>query len=89
MPYFDFSVEENIDVDEFLSSCSSSEIEELIKALVDDGYIHKSAAKKESQSTNVSIGESIFQEALDKLYNKLNVLSSEEEEMILNIAKRF
>lgn len=89
MPYFDFSVEEHIDVDEFLSSCSSREIKELIDALIEDGHIHKSAIEKESSSTNVSVGESIFQESLDKLYNKWNILSKEEEDYIVNLAKRF
>jgi hypothetical protein len=89
MPYFDFSIEEHIDVDEFLSECSSKEIEELIEALIEDGHIHKSSVHRESESTNVSVGESFFQDALDKLYNKWNVLSNEEEQLILNIAKRF
>lgn len=89
MPYFDFSTEEYIDVNEFLSECSSKEIEELIDHLIDDGHIHQSAVQREFESTNVSVGESFFQDALDKLYNKWNVLSTEEEQLILNIAKRF
>lgn len=38
MPTF-YAEDIDVDPDEFVSSCSSSEIEELIDALVEDGHI--------------------------------------------------
>jgi hypothetical protein len=83
MPYIDF----DIDIDDFLSACSSSEIKELINALIDDGHIPKSIL--EFKSSNVSISESEFEDALGKLHGKYHRLSKEEEEAIMRISKRF
>lgn len=89
MPYFDFSVEEQIDVDEFVSSCSSSEIKELIKVLVDDGHLPPSVNQTAPIGRGVGVAESMYEEALDKLHGNWNMLSSDEEELIIKISKRF
>lgn len=86
MPNFDFNVDEYISVDDFLSECSSSEIEELIEALIEDGHLPKHS-KTDIDARGV--GESIYEESLNKLHGKWNRLSQEEEETIINIAKRF
>lgn len=86
MPNFDFTVDEDISVDEFLSACSSSEVEELIEALIDGGHLPRHANKDIDPR---GVGESMYEEALDKLHGKWNRLSQEEEETVINIAKRF
>lgn len=85
MPTF-YAEDIDIDVDEFLSSCSSDEIEEIIEALIEDGYISKQHREKYA---SLSATESEFEEALNKLHGKWNMLTQEEEQAILKIASRF
>lgn len=84
--YEEVEVHVDIDVDDFLDRCDSSEKEELIKALIEDGYL-----KKDCRETfeSYSPSEAFYQEAIKKLNGKWNMLTKEEEETILNIAKRF
>jgi hypothetical protein len=85
-----FYVEDvDIDIDEFVSKCSNSEIEDLIDSLIDSGYLPRSARNNFSLKEPISISESFYEDALDKLHGKWNMLSQEEEQLILNIAKRF
>ena len=88
MPYFEYDGEIDVDVDEFLNACSSNDIKELIQALVEDGHLTKSALGG-IIANNQSASESEFETALNKLHGKWNSLTSEEEEKIINIAKRF
>ena len=90
MPKFSEWVEVDADVDvsvdDFLSACSSRDIDDLIKALIEDGHLPKHF---NSRYDGMGIGESFYEAALDKLHGKWNCLSKEEEELIMNIAKRF
>lgn len=81
----------DIDVDEFLSGCSESEKEELIKALVEDGYIEPSRAEKNSGSgvRGPNINDQIFWDNLDRLGKCRDLLTSDEENYINNLAERF
>lgn len=85
MPTFP-SDEFDIDAEEFVTSCSSSEIEELIEYLIQEEYIKKDSAIDYS---GLSIPEQDFEDALNKLHGKYVNLSKEEEETIKAIAKRF
>jgi len=81
-------IESSIDIaiDEFLDACNSDEKEELISALIEDGYLKKDCREGfESYSPS----EAFYQEAIKKLNGKWNMLTKDEEETILNIAKRF
>lgn len=89
MPYFEYDGEVEVDVDYFLSSCNSSEIKEIIQALVNDGYLPKSVLGIENGNNSNGVAELEFEDALDKLHGKWNVLSREEEEAIIKISKRF
>lgn len=82
----DVDVDIDIDVDEFLDDCDASEIDEVVDWLNDHGHLRPTHVDKSEQ---VSVSESEYMEALDKLYTKWNMLSKFEEEMILNLAKRF
>ena len=89
MPYFNNIIVDDveIDVDEFIDQCSPSEIEDIIDALIDMGELKDYSRSKSKYAFHIS--ESEFEEALQKLSGKWNQLSSEEEESILSIAKRF
>lgn len=76
----------NIDIDDFLSDCDKYDIKELIKALTEDGHI---PPIKEEKKSNISYPESVYQNALNKLMNKWNSLSKEDEETILKISNKF
>ena len=74
----------DIDVDDFLYSCSSYEIKELIKALVEDDHLPKDILKdnKEVKMEYTKRGrlEIDFSEKVDKLKSKYYSLTQEEEE---------
>jgi hypothetical protein len=80
----DTEIDTEVDVTDYLYECDEDEIQEAIQWLKDKEYIKDSA-----MTTQVSIAESEFIEALDKIYNKWNVLSKEETDFIINISKRF
>lgn len=84
MPYF--STEIDLDVDEFLSECSSSEIKELIECLQEDGYIRKESIIEEDSMN-------LLDEEWLTVTNKLNTLrlrlSVEEEQTIKDIINRY
>ena len=86
--YRDIEVGVDIDIDEFLDRCNNSEKDELIDALIEDGYLKKDC-RKNYEEVDHSPTEAQFIEAIDKLRNKWNMLSQEEEQLILNIANRF
>jgi hypothetical protein len=84
MPIF-YTEDLNIDVDDFLSSCSTKEIKEIINLLQEGGHLeygHNITGRE-------SINERMFLESLFKIKDNWMNLSKEEEDIILNISKRF
>jgi hypothetical protein len=76
MPYFETNPDEiEVDVDDFLSACSDSEIKELVQALKDDGYLDEG-------------DDNDFDIAVRKLLGNSWRLSKEDEETILKIANK-
>jgi len=88
MPRFSDSVDYDIDVDpqDYVNTCNGSEIQELIEELIANGWIKKDARKI---APDLAPSEFEFEEALSKLQGKWNMLSAEEENLILKIASRF
>ena len=78
------TVDFDVEVEEFLDYCDESEIDKIIQWIKNKNYL-----KGSSIIGQVSVAESEFIEALDKIYTKWNVLSTEETELIINISKRF
>ncbi|MEY4334212.1 MAG: hypothetical protein RLZZ196_2955 [Bacteroidota bacterium] len=85
MPYVDIDIE----IYEFVRSCTKSEIKELIEELIENDHLPKDVinskgdVKKEmSRKTN---SELAFAEKLDKLKEKYFSLSQEEELSLNNI----
>ncbi len=90
MPTFTQEVEVNIDVEEFIDNCSQYNKEWLIKLLIEEGLIKSdSKINESSKQYNYSIAEAQFEEALNKLSGKWNMLTSEEEQLIIKLASRF
>lgn len=77
----------DIDVDEFVDSCSSSEVEELIRYLEKENYIK--AESRLNVERQMSVGETFYVEAIEKLLDKYHMLTKEEEEVIIKLSKRF
>jgi hypothetical protein len=86
MPYF--STDIDIDVYEFVSSCSRKEIKNLIDVLVEDGHLPELIL---NNGTNNTLGyhESEFIEKLTKLGTKYYSLSKEDEETLEKIFKKY
>jgi hypothetical protein len=78
-------VDVDIDVDEFLDECSSGEIKYVLKWLRDNDYLDGTFLLTGKESIN----EHEYLSALTKLRNNWLSLSKEEEDIILNISKRF
>jgi len=76
----------DIDIEDILWDLRDSEKQYIVDELYEDGFIPKGM---ENENPPVSIAESFFNESLDKLKGKWNMLSAEEEQTINNIAKRF
>lgn len=85
MPYFYTEAEIDVDVHEFLDSCSNREIVDLIKELKDRRYLDTIGADAE----NRSLSQIFHEDALLKLQNSFYQLSNEEIETIQNIAKKY
>ena len=88
MPYFSSEAEISIDLDEYVLSCSSREIKELIEVLKEEGRLDPSRYSDGGDGI-AGFSESEFEEALKKIKGKWNMLSQEEEQIILKIASRF
>ena len=85
----DFGVDDiSIEPWEYISACSSSDIKELIKELMDDGHIKRDAVIENTGPSKPSLGDSMFEDNLNLLYSKRLNLTLEEEDYINNIAKR-
>ena len=89
MPYIDIDIE----IYEFVRSCSKNEIKELIEELIDNDHLpedvlnKKGDVKKEmSRKTGSEID---FAQKLDKLKEKYFSLSQEEELFLQNIFNKY
>jgi hypothetical protein len=79
-------VEMDVSVDDFLNSCDSSDIEEIIEALVEDGWIKKINI---INGKNNSILENEFNNIINKISDNRLLLTNEEEEILRKISNRF
>lgn len=93
----EFTAEIDIDPSEFVSDCSTSEIDELIEILHEDGHLTEYFKLNEELDPNsyiVIVGPDAnlmdieWSEVMVKLSRNRLMLSSEEEELIKKIANR-
>ena len=83
MAYIYTEVEVDIDVDDFVNSCSFAERKELFNKLRNDVAVWKASIE------NLSLMELEWNEALTKLSNARLQLTNEEEEIIKKIANKY
>ena len=83
----------DIDIDDFLWSCSKYDIKDLIRLLVEDGHLPKEVINSKGdikeEITKKGKGESEFSEKIDLLKNKYYSLTTEEEEFMNQIFKKY
>jgi hypothetical protein len=87
-----FYVEDvDIDVDDFLSACSSREIKEVIAALVEDGHLPKNVINSEGEVNKPKRGvlEIEFIDKLELLKEKYYSLTLEDEQTIQEFFKKY
>lgn len=88
MPEFETYVD--VDVDDFLSALSTRETDELIDALVEDGWVVRVAPKGVVPEDHLpSIPELEWQEMCNKLSNIRLQISSQDEQTIRQIISKF
>ena len=91
MPYitaYNVDVDLDIDVDDFLSECSSKEIKELINALIEDGHLAKHPLLPGYEEKMGKMEE----EFVDKLYtisSKYYSMTDDELEIINNLYNKY
>jgi hypothetical protein len=78
-----------VDVDDVLYALSHREKIKLANDLFDEGYYQTELERKLNPNPTPSINEQLFHAEMDKIYNNYLNLTSEEEELIFRIAKRF
>lgn len=78
MPYFTQEIE--IDLDDFLNECTDREIEDIVEALVERGYLKPKSSTKMTKTD--------FLDMLIKIENNRHQLTNEDEESIVNIYKK-
>lgn len=84
MPTF-YTEDLDISVDEFLSSCDSHDITELINALIEDGYLPNNSTPKQK----LGVLEAEFFEKIDNLKNVYYHINNEDLELIDNLVKKY
>lgn len=77
-----------VDIDDVLWSMRDREKQKLVDDLYEDGFTPKEL-EKEQNLLNLHAAEASFVEALAKLKDKWNMLSEDEEQIIIKIANRF
>jgi hypothetical protein len=87
MPTFYNSTEMDTDitVDEFLDACDSDDKQEIINALIEDGYIKHDDLVEDKTTVN----EQSYESMIYKLHGKYFSLTQEEEAILSKIASRF
>lgn len=86
MPTF-YTEDLDISVDEFLSSCDSHDITELITSLIEDGHLPNNSIPKQKQKLGVLEAE--FFEKIDKLKNVYYHINNEDLELIDNLVRKY
>lgn len=80
-----FYTDVDVDVDDFVGSCSESEIKELIECLVEDGHLigHPVEVAKES-----TVEDEKWNDEVSKLFNNRWKLTVEDEQRILSVTQK-
>lgn len=83
----EFAAEIDIDPDEFVSECSSSEIKRLIKVLIEDGHIMPHMIKTDEQVNLPNILDEEWDVICEKIRQSRLVMNHSDEDTIRQIYK--
>lgn len=81
----EFAAEIDIDPDEFVSECSSSEIKRLIKVLIEDGHIMPHMIKTDEQVNLPNILDEEWDVICEKIRQSRLVMNQSDEDTIRQI----
>ena len=84
----DFSTEIDIEPWEYISECSRREIDELIETLIENGHLALFNGKAVPTKEGASVMDIEWEESLTKIRFSKHLLSNEDENTIIDIAKK-
>ncbi len=84
----DFSAEIDIDAWDYISACSNREVKELIEALVENGHLDSFNGQVKPTNIHNTLLDDEWSETLNKLRDSRHLMSSEDEQRIIDVAKR-
>jgi len=87
MPYIESYVDVDIDVDDFLEHCSEKELKNVVEWLRDEGRV--SNIEPSIPENKLTFMDKEWIEKCQKLVNIRLQMSKEDEELILNILKKY
>lgn len=79
----------DIDLDDVYSSLRPVDINILISWLEEDGHLDDKFKKIDSSSNNLTLGEEMYIEKIKNLLKVYHRLSNEDEELLLNLVKKY
>lgn len=83
------SIEVEVDVDDFLSSCDRGDIIYLIESLIEEGHLDESVIFKNKSKHQETPGEELHRDNCIKISNKYYQMSNEDVDLIESIAKKY
>jgi hypothetical protein len=84
--YTTVDVDVDIEIDEFVDSCSERELQMLVRYLQEAGYLDKSNIRDESKMTSNEIE---FRDKMSLLSDKFYQMTIEEAELIENLYNKY
>ena len=84
--YTTVDVDVDIEIDEFVDSCSERELQMLVRYLQKEGYLDKSNIRDESKMTSSEIE---FRDKMSLLSDKFYQMTIEEAELIENLYNKY
>jgi len=82
----EYTAEIEVNPDEFISDCSSSEIKEIIEALIEDGYIQRHQVIVDGQDTRNYLDEE-WDNICEKIRKSRLTMCQSDEDTIRQIYK--
>jgi hypothetical protein len=79
----------DIDLDDVYIYLRPADIITLISWLEEDGHLDDKFEKIDSSSNNPTLGEEMYIEKIKNLLKVYHRLSNEDEELLLNLAKKY
>ena len=84
--YTTVDVDVDIEIDEFVDSCSERELQMLVRYLQKEGYLDKSNIRDESKMTSIEIE---FRDKMSLLSDKFYQMTIEDAEIIEKLYEKY